>query len=172
MRALSVIFKEEKKNLIYVNVSSGNKIQAIACMMACMIWNGTPYYVIPERFNRFDEPLTTGVKDIVTLPKYRIDKPETEIISCLDYIGRHGPNGVSKKQLITHLETAGLLRIPSLPIERKAASAQARYRYLEEHVIKPAHDWGFVREEGKTRNKRIVLTKEGKESLIVFGGML
>jgi hypothetical protein len=38
LRALRTIIFEEKKNAIFVNVSVGSKIQAIASMMACMMF--------------------------------------------------------------------------------------------------------------------------------------
>jgi len=44
----------EENNYIYVNVASGSKIQAIACMMACMILkeckNIQPFYAEPETY--------------------------------------------------------------------------------------------------------------------------
>lgn len=39
------IFNAEQGNDIFVNLSTGNKIAAIAGMMACMLWKGIPYYV-------------------------------------------------------------------------------------------------------------------------------
>jgi hypothetical protein len=47
----------EKGNHILVNVSVGSKIQAIASMMACMMFKDMatikPYYVVPENKTRF-----------------------------------------------------------------------------------------------------------------------
>ncbi len=37
IKSIKDIIEEEKNNYIYVNVASGSKIQAIACMMACMV---------------------------------------------------------------------------------------------------------------------------------------
>ena len=48
----------EENNYIYVNVASGSKIQAIACMMACMILkeckNIQPFYAEPETYAAFE----------------------------------------------------------------------------------------------------------------------
>ena len=55
LRALRSIILKEKENSILVNVSVGSKIQAIASMMACMMFKDQvmikPYYVIPEKYN-------------------------------------------------------------------------------------------------------------------------
>jgi len=52
LRALRSIILQEKGNYILLNVSSGSKIQAIASMMACMMFKEQamikPYYVVPE----------------------------------------------------------------------------------------------------------------------------
>ena len=37
IKSIKDIISQEKGNYIYVNVASGSKIQAIACMMACMV---------------------------------------------------------------------------------------------------------------------------------------
>ena len=56
IREIKGIIEAEKSNLIYVNVASGSKIQAIACMMTCMMLkkhdNLKPFYAIPEGYTR------------------------------------------------------------------------------------------------------------------------
>src|SRR5919204_1362734 len=69
LRALRTIFLREKGNSILVNVSVGSKIQAIASMMACMMFKDLgmikPYYVVPERYTsslvKEDKQETEGV---------------------------------------------------------------------------------------------------------------
>ena len=57
LKALRIIILKEKGNSILVNVSIvsvGSKIQAIASMMACMMFKDIamikPYYAVPERY--------------------------------------------------------------------------------------------------------------------------
>jgi hypothetical protein len=85
LRALRTIIMCEKGNHIMVNVSVGSKIQAIASMMACMMFKDMatirPYYVVPERYNTtlLDEKKnqeTEDMKDIITLPEYKIEIPK------------------------------------------------------------------------------------------------
>lgn len=55
LRAFRDILRIESGNNIIVNVSVGSKIQAIASMLACMMFkkiaNIKPYFVIPERYS-------------------------------------------------------------------------------------------------------------------------
>lgn len=70
---------QEKGNHILVNVSGGSKIQAIASMMACMMFKEMatikPYYVVPEKYTNLLEEKknqeTEGMKDVITLPEYK-----------------------------------------------------------------------------------------------------
>jgi hypothetical protein len=89
-----MIILKEKGNSILVNVSVGSKIQAIASMMACMMFkdvaNIKPYYVVPERYNsslmKEDKQETEGVKQILPMPEYKIEIPNQKLIKCLDII--------------------------------------------------------------------------------------
>ena len=94
LRVLRMIILKEKGNSILVNVSVGSKIQAIASMMACMMFkdvaNIKPYYVVPERYNsslmKEDKQETEGVKQILPMPEYKIEIPNQKLIKCLDII--------------------------------------------------------------------------------------
>ena len=84
LRALRTIIFHEKGNHILVNVSVGSKIQAIASMMACMMFKDMatikPYYVVPEKYTNLLEEKrnqeTEGMKDIIALPEYKIEIPK------------------------------------------------------------------------------------------------
>ena len=79
LKALHKIILEEKSNSILVNVSVGSKIQAIASMMACMMFKDLiaikPYYVVPEKYSLIPQQKqeTEGMDKIVVLPDYRIE---------------------------------------------------------------------------------------------------
>jgi hypothetical protein len=99
---------QAKQNHILVNVSVGSKIQAIASMMACMMFNDMatikPYYVVPEKYNtvlleekRNQE--TEGMKDIITLPEYKIEIPNEKLIECMHAISLHKVNKITKREL-------------------------------------------------------------------------
>ncbi len=94
LRTLRMIILKEKGNSILVNVSVGSKIQAIASMMACMMFKDIslikPYYVVPERYTSTlaeeDIQETEGLKEIIPVPEYKIEIPPNKLIRCLDII--------------------------------------------------------------------------------------
>jgi hypothetical protein len=107
LRALRTIIFHEKGNHILVNVSVGSKIQAIASMMACMMFKEVatikPYYVVPEKYNTIlleekRNQETEGMKDIITLPEYKIEIPNEKLIECI-YFSQHEDNKITKREL-------------------------------------------------------------------------
>jgi len=176
------IFQAEAGNSILVNVSTGSKIMAIAGMMACMMWNGEPYYVVPDRYE--GEQIAHGMKEKKPLPHYRIDKPPEAIVELTMFLDEKGAAGASKKSIIRRLKSKGFLTI--IPQEREpdeevhlnakkgkkreGPSPQAEYKALEERVLRPAREeWKFTREVGKGKSQRIFITEEGKTAVLVFG---
>ena len=85
----------------------GSKIQAIASMMACMMFKEQvmikPYYVIPEKYNtsstqeKIQE--TEGMRDTILLPEYKIEIPNDRLIRCLNVINQQKDNKVTKREL-------------------------------------------------------------------------
>ena len=61
-----------------MNVSVGNKIQAIASMMACMMFKDIamikPYYIVPEKYTSSlaeeEKQETEGVKKVIPMPSF------------------------------------------------------------------------------------------------------
>jgi len=162
-----ILYKEAfEGNDVYVNVSSGTNILCIAGTMACMMWGGIPYYVIPETYAHRDEPLHLGVKKIFELPRYRMFPPRRELISILEFISSKR-RGVSHGELIAFLKSKGLIKIDEKTVERPS---QAGYQQLENNFLRELRDErGYVKETGKTRAKRVHLTEIGETALRMFG---
>jgi hypothetical protein len=81
IKSVKKIIEDEKENNIYGNLASGSKIQAIACMMACMMYNRMknviPFYAEAKDYLGFSgEQLSTGIKNITEVPTYEIKTPE------------------------------------------------------------------------------------------------
>jgi len=81
IKTVREIIEQEIENDIYVNVGSGSKIQAIACMMACMTFksknNIKPFYAEAEKYAAFEgKQQSFGVKRTITLPAYQIHTPK------------------------------------------------------------------------------------------------
>lgn len=123
LRALNEIIMVEKNNLVYVNVSVGSKIQAIASMMACMMFKDSvamikPYYVVPEKYSTPPkEQETQGVKEIVELPEYKVETPDNNLITCMEIIDGRGGK-ISKKELKDLALERGLIHVAMKKMEQ------------------------------------------------------
>jgi hypothetical protein len=164
LKIVKEIFEKEKENDIYVNVSSGSKIQAIACMMACMLFkecNVTPYYAEPESYPATQgKQQSIGLKNIVPLPKYEIQKPKQELIDALKIIKSHDGK-ITKKEMALLAEEAKIITIGA----RDENQSQARFASLDKNIIEPLkNDWGFIEIEKIGRNRWIKITEEGRNA--------
>lgn len=165
IKTMKEIFEEEKTNDIYVNVSSGSKIQAIACMMACMTFrecNPTPYYVVPESYpgTQSTEPQTSGMKRSVNLPKYEMKKPEDKIIRALRIIVDSGGK-ITKKKLAEKTDREKIITVGAADKNYD----KVRYGMLDKTIVSPLENiWKFVKIEKIGRNHWIELTPEGENA--------
>jgi hypothetical protein len=161
LKIVKEIFEQEKENDIYVNVSSGSKIQAIACMMACMIFkecNVTPYYAEPESYpSTQGRQQSAGLKSIRSLPKYEIQKPRQDLIDALKIIKSHDGK-ITKKEMALLAEEAKIITIGA----KDENQSQARFASLDKNIIQPLQDqWKFIHVEKIGRNRWIKITQEG-----------
>lgn len=162
----NIIENDGGKNDIYVNVSSGSKIQAIACMMACMMWNSaenlTPYYAEPEEYNsasRKQLSISSGLKDIKELPRYNIQTPREELVRALIMVKESEGGKITKSDLAQKAEDAGLITVNS----REENHETAKFASLAKNIVDPlANDWKFLKIEKVGRTRWISLTEEGK----------
>jgi hypothetical protein len=183
LRALRTIFFQEKGNSILVNVSVGSKIQAIASMMACMMFKDIamikPYYVVPERYNSSlvkeeEKQETEGVKDIIGLPEYKIEIPTDRLIRCLDIINKKTDGKITKRELkdlaiehnLIYVEGGDDKKtIGGKKRTRGEYSDQAAYMTLNKNLIEPLLDWRFIT-QSKIGSRHVVsLTEDGKHAL-------
>jgi Domain of unknown function (DUF6293)/DUF6293 C-terminal winged helix domain len=180
LRALRTIIIKERGNSILVNVSVGSKIQAIASMMACMMFKDLamikPYYVVPERYNsslvKEDKQETEGVKDIIGLPEYKIEIPSEKLIRCLDIIDRRKDGKITKRELKDQAIEHNLIHVDDKIMSgsnRKKAkgeySDQAAYMALNKNLIEPLLAWRFISESKVGSHHIISLTEDGKHAL-------
>ena len=176
LRALRIIVLREKGNSILVNVSVGSKIQAIASMMACMMFKDIamikPYYVVPQRYNsssvKEERQETEGLKDIIGLPEYKIEIPEDKLIRCLDIINKRTDGKITKRELKDLAIEQDLIHIDDKRNVGKRAteySDQAGYMALNKNLIEPLLDWRFITESKIGSHHIVSLTDDGKHAL-------
>jgi hypothetical protein len=175
LRALRIIILKEKGNSILVNVSVGSKIQAIASMMACMMFKDIamikPYYVVPEKYTTKDEKQETeGVKDVIPMPEYKIELPDEKLIRCMAIINeringkitKHDLKDLAKERKLIHMNDK---KIPGNKRTKKEYSDQSDYMSLNKTLIEPLRNWRFITETKIGTNHIISLTAEGKHAL-------
>jgi hypothetical protein len=153
---------------IRVNVSTGTKITAIAGTLACMLWNGEPYYVQVSRSWYSDRtPRVRSVNDVVERVEpvnvYELRAPARELVEVLEALERRG-GSVRKRELLREL---GLDR-PS-DDGTPAPSPQAQHGRLTRRFEPLEQRWGFVRTEARGSRARVRITDQGRVALKLFG---
>jgi len=176
LRAFREIVDEERENHIFVNVSTGSKIHAIAGMMACMIFKDlaaalVPYYAKPDTYLPLPEigkQMSSGCSVIHQLPNYRIERPPEELIKILKAVNQcclnEGGN-VTKYELIRHLKTEGLLSVTEDGGRSSHNEKVAFYLALQRKCIEPLKKWNFIEIRPPTRRGKIHMTQEGENML-------
>lgn len=164
IRLAKGIIEGEGGNYVYVNVASGSKIQAIACMMACMVLgrdNVRPFYAEPERYAAFEgRQQSSGLKGMLDLPTYDIRTPRPRLVEALRIVTEQDGQRITKKEMARIAEERGLISVGSGGPNR----AQARFASLDKNVIAPLIEWGFVGVEKVGRNRWIGITDEGRNA--------
>lgn len=177
IRATKEIIWQERGNSVFVNLSSGSKIQAIGCMMACMMvsegCNVKSYYAEPNEYQRLDRPLSIGVKRVIEMPKCNLRVPSEILIRTLQIIRLH--KRIKKKNLLDRLVDAGIIMISYDPEktpepdtlvvnsleENRLVAGLAR---MDKGIIRPLTEWGFVEVSKMGRNRWVTLTEEGENA--------
>ena len=161
------IILQETGNRVYVNVSTGTKITAIAGMLSCMLWNAQPYYA-PISYEERVRTVSTSehVSNPETLPAYNINKPRPEFMLILDLLLRNG--GTMKKyQMIKELEKAGVIK--KAEESKGELSAPAKHSKLRSLLDPMVREWNLVSIKASGRRSEVSIEPQGKTALRIFG---
>ena len=163
LRALNKIIRREYQNTIFVNVSVGSKIQSIACTMISMMFKDKatikPYYAVPDEYNVPTKQESRGVKNIISLPDYKIEIPSNKLVQCLKIINEWKAS-ITKKDLRDKALENQLIHV-----EKEKNRDQSAYMALNKNLIEPLLRWKFIEIEKIGRNYAITLTDDGKNIL-------
>lgn len=159
------IFKKERKHERFVNVSTGSKVAAISGTLACMLWEGTPYYAKLDYAEGAPEQIKDEkVSDIQDVPTFSIQTPKPEILKVLQVIEANR-GSASKKLIIKNLTEIGVIR----PVKEKILSAAAQHSQLRLLIDPMKNEFEYVTVESRGRKSVVHITKEGENALRVFG---
>lgn len=163
-----IITKENKEgNHVFINVSTGTKITAIAGMLACMSFGGTPYYV------KFVHPSESAIKTIrreevfdkEELPIFKISKPKQIHLDILRIIEQN-KNKIKKKPLIDELGGKGLIRVKD--DKGRDLSIHSKHSQLRPILDSMENEWEFIEIDASGRRSLISLTEKGLNALRFF----
>lgn len=162
-----IIFKE-KKNQIFINVSSGTKVTAIAGMLSCMLWDANPYYakVTYDEPKKIEQLPTENVFSPSILPVYDINKPSNAHMIVINLLEKNN-NRMTKASLITELENANVIK--PINVNKKDFTSAAKHSQLRSILQSMENDWKYVKVSGSGIRSEIILTEQGKNALRIFG---
>ena len=172
LRAFRTVLLRENGNNIMVNVSAGSKIQAIASMLACMMFKSTfnvkPYYVTPEKYTSTPKvQQTQGMKDILPLPEYEIEIPSQKLVRCISIIDSQRNGTITKKGLRDLALKENLIHVETEKNDKN--KELAAYMSLNKNLIQPLMKRNFISVEKVGGAHKITLTLEGKNALKFLG---
>jgi len=161
------IIAQEIGNQIYINVSTGTKIEAIAGTMASMIFRDdtveiTPYYAQPKNYEitpEIGQQFTSGYDGVIQLPNYRIERPKSRLIKTLRIIRDGQP--IRKKDLIDCCVEKKLIEVDS----NSKHPESAKHSQLSKNLIEPLLQWNLISVSERGKRSRISITQDGENIL-------
>lgn len=158
----------KRENHVYINVSTGTKVTAMAGILACMMWNQTPYYV--KLKNPTKKSIKTipkiAVEESERLPIFDIKKPDYKTMKILEKIASYKDEMLRKWQLTDYLVNEKIIR-PTNP--KKIFTVNAKLAQLQNIILPMEKEWGFVESEHRGSRSQVKITKKGKQALKIFG---
>lgn len=159
------IVNREKDNHVYVNVSTGSKISAIAGMLTSMLLqNVEPYYVHKEYSSREVEIKKEIVKENVELPVFGINQPKKTFLTVLDILSKH--DKMKKSDLIEVLVKNDVIKQKNTT--KNSFTTHAKHSQLRAILDPMERDWDFIKIDGKGRSSKVKITPQGNFALRIF----
>ncbi len=167
LHAFTQAVKDHEDDEVYINISTGPNVAAIAGMMAAQTSNATPFFVEPrvsetEEITAPDEPWTEHASAITELPVFELQGPSPQQLQILGFL--YANDSATKKELIQYAEREELPFIANT----EAKTDEGRYRLLESHIIDPLTDGEFISVTKEGRKKVVHIEQRGINALAAF----
>lgn len=158
----------KKENRVYINVSTGTKVTAMAGILACMMWDQTPYYVKLKNPTKKSIKIIPkiAVKESEILPTFDIRKPDYKTMKVLEKIVSYRDEMLRKWQLTEYLENEGIIKSSN---SDNTLTENAKLGQLQNILLPMEKEWGFVETEHRGSKSQVKITKKGKQALKIFG---
>lgn len=167
---------KNKEQQLWINISSGSKIQALAAFIAVMAAksqeiNVATYYVEPEKYTEDppENPISSGCKKVHELPIFPLHTPPKEIQQSVVLLTERP---YYKLELAIKLAKANIFNKDLLNLENgKPKNDKARVtlqNMVENRVIQPMLRERYATSEKIGRNIRITITDFGRDASNLF----
>lgn len=158
----------KKRNMVYINVSTGTKVTAMAGILSCMMWGQKPYYV---RLKNPTKKKITSIPKVAVeqpqrLPIFEIKKPNSIIMKVLERLQKQHDGMLRKRQLVEFLENEKIIK-PQDPSEE--FSINAKLGQLQSIIYPMEKEWKYIIIEQRGSRSQVRITEEGKQALQIFG---
>ncbi len=158
------VIRRERGNTVYINVSTGTKVTAIAGTIVSMLEGSTPYYAkVDHTQQRQSIPTKEKVEEPFEVPVYNLQPPRPEALRVLEFVEKSG-GSARKKDLIEKLKEIQIIK----PMTKSDLSASAAHSQLRALLNPLEREWHFVTIESRGRSSKVSLTDQGKIGLEVF----
>lgn len=169
--AIVRIFRRFKDEQLFINISAGSKIQAIAGLLAAMIVrvdgiNVIVYYCEPQKYKDDEptEPLSYGLRQLFDVPVLAFPTPPPSQKEAMVLLTE---GSLSKRDLAVALARKGLLDNTKLNKDLVPKDERARVSLqssVEQKVIQPLLLHGYVRTERVGKRIKVSLTEAGADA--------
>ena len=106
------------------------------------------------------------MKDIITLPEYKIEIPSEKLIKCTDIISRHRNHKITKRELKDLALKNNIIYVnKKQQNDKDEYTEQGTYMALNKNLIEPLLDWNFITVDKIGSRHVISLTNEGRNAL-------
>lgn len=158
------IIQTEAGNSVYINVSTGTKVTAIAGTTVSMLTESIPYYAkVDHTRQRSVIPANEKVEEAFPIPVYSMVSPKHDALKLLKFVDEAG-GSIRKKDLIERLSEVEVIK----PVAKGELSLPAAHSQLRALLDPLEREWHFVRIESKGRSSKVILTEPGKVGLRIF----
>jgi len=165
---ITTLIDGHQGDIVRVNVSSGPKLATVGAALACMATDASGYHVrTAEHLHPVAETPQTGETIMAEqLPSYPLETPTTDQVRILNYVDEHdtAAHTPNKSELIDFAEREGLAFIS----DSNPANDKAKFALLNNRIVEPLLEDGYVSVESVGRTKRISLTETGGNALRAF----
>ncbi len=169
------LIRKHARDRVYINVSSGSKIQALAGVLSTMLVSGeglrvTPYYAEAERYAPPEgKPISTGCTNIRELPRLQLQAPSYETKVAISILAS---GSKSKTELAIELAKRKVLDPAKLNPggePKDEASRVSLQTAADLRIVRRLQEWGFVEVTRRGKKSMVALTEEGSSAAKLYG---